>query len=138
MFNQKKEIKMNYNQFCKRCKYYTSNLQTGVLCGVTNAKPNFVDSCHQFILDPNRDKKVDQELKRLENLKSEDDDFFAVEKKGIKKGALGGIIMIVIAIVWFGVGYAAGYIFYYPPILLLIGVYSLIKGIFTGNMAGKS
>jgi hypothetical protein len=63
--------------------------------------------------------------------------FFASEKKGIKKGMAGGIVMMVIAIAWFGGGYAAGFIFYYPPILFLIGLYAFIKGLFTGNISGQ-
>ena len=46
--------------------------------------------------------------------------------------------MIAIAVLWFGLGYMAGYIFYYPPILFLIGVYALIKGIITGNLKGEN
>nr|WP_321406796.1 hypothetical protein [uncultured Carboxylicivirga sp.] len=45
--------------------------------------------------------------------------------------------MIVIAILWFFGGLAAGYIFYYPPILFIIGIVALIKGIVEGNLAGK-
>jgi hypothetical protein len=63
--------------------------------------------------------------------------FFGPEKRGIQKGIVGGIVMIVIAVVWFAAGYAAGIIFYYPPILLLIGLYALIKGIITGNVSGE-
>jgi hypothetical protein len=63
--------------------------------------------------------------------------FFAPERKGIAKGALGGIVMMVIAVVWFVAGFAVGYIFFYPPILFLIGLYAFLKGIMTGNLAGK-
>ncbi|NUQ60927.1 MAG: hypothetical protein HUU20_00455 [Pirellulales bacterium] len=62
---------------------------------------------------------------------------FAPEKKGIEKGILGGMLMIVIAVVWFVAGLAAGYIFYYPPILFIIGMYALLKGLFTGNITGQ-
>ncbi|MBN8577820.1 MAG: hypothetical protein J0L66_12815 [Cytophagales bacterium] len=62
---------------------------------------------------------------------------FAPEKAGIKKGVLGGVVMMVIAAVWFFGGLAAGYIFYYPPILFVIGLYAFIKGLIDGNVAGK-
>jgi hypothetical protein len=45
--------------------------------------------------------------------------------------------MMIIAVVWFVAGFAAGIIFYYPPILFLIGLFALVKGIFTGNLAGE-
>jgi len=62
---------------------------------------------------------------------------FDPEKKGIEKGVVGGLTMMGIAIIWFVAGYAAGYIFYYPPILFLIGVFALVKGLITGNISGK-
>ena len=63
--------------------------------------------------------------------------FFAPEKAGINKGVVGGIIMMVIAAVWFGVAWEYGWIFFYPPILFLIGLFAFIKGIVTGNISGK-
>src|SRR5262245_57953452 len=45
-------------------------------------------------------------------------------------GVLGGILMMLIAVVWFVVGLAAGRIFFYPPILLIIGFIAFCKGLF--------
>lgn len=70
--------------------------------------------------------------------KTECTGFFGPEKKGIQKGVLGGLAMIVIAVVWFVLGYTAGIIFFYPPVLLLIGVYAVIKGLITGNLNGDN
>lgn len=70
-------------------------------------------------------------------LESEKGDFFGPEKRGIQKGVVGGLIMIVIAVVWFFVGLAGGYIFFYPPILFVIGIYAILRGIYTHNIAGK-
>ncbi|MGB5817239.1 MAG: hypothetical protein WBG93_05195 [Thermoanaerobaculia bacterium] len=63
-------------------------------------------------------------------------DFFAPEKKGIEKGMMGGIAMMVLAAVWFFGGYAMGIIFFYPPVLFLFGLFAFAKGLFTGNVAG--
>ena len=41
---------------------------------------------------------------------------------------LGGIGMMVGAVIWFVVGLFAGVIFFYPPILLIIGFATMIKG----------
>jgi hypothetical protein len=43
-------------------------------------------------------------------------------------GIVGGLLMILIAVVWFVVGLAFGIIFFYPPILAVIGVIAIIKG----------
>jgi len=66
-----------------------------------------------------------------------DSGFFAPEKAGIKKGVIGGLIMIGIATVWFIGGLSIGLIFFYPPILFLIGIYALLKGLVTGNVNGE-
>ena len=38
-----------------------------------------------------------------------------------------GVLMIVGAIVWFVVGWMAGFIYFYPPVLLVIGIGTCIK-----------
>jgi hypothetical protein len=48
----------------------------------------------------------------------------------INSGMIGGLLMMIIAAVWFGVGYAAGRIFFYPPILFVVGLVALGKGFF--------
>lgn len=47
------------------------------------------------------------------------------------KAILSGAGMMVGAVVWFVVGYAAGRIFIYPPILFVIGAVALVKGLMT-------
>lgn len=49
---------------------------------------------------------------------------------------LGGVAMMVIAVVWFFGGLAVGFIFFYPPILFIIGLVAFFKGLFAGNLAG--
>lgn len=45
------------------------------------------------------------------------------------QGGVGvGILMIVIALAWFFIGLAADRIYFYPPVLLLVGIGSIIRG----------
>jgi hypothetical protein len=53
---------------------------------------------------------------------------FGLEQKAWDMGMLGGVLMMVIAVVWFVVGLMFDYIFFYPPILFIIGVAALIRG----------
>lgn len=93
---------------------------------------------HQLLIERGQNvpeqQQESQHYREMMDTIEEKEDFFAPEKKGIEKGVLGGIIMMAIAIIWFVGGYSAGYIFYYPPILFLIGLYALLKGLFTGNI----
>ncbi len=41
---------------------------------------------------------------------------------------IGGLAAVIGAAVWFGVGWMAGRIYFYPPILALIGLFMISKG----------
>ncbi len=88
-------------------------------------------------LQASKGKEIQQIDEKFVVPEDEEGGFFAPEKKGIKAGVLGGLIMIVIALIWFFAGLDAGYIYYYPPILFVIGLYALIKGLISGNFVGK-
>jgi hypothetical protein len=51
----------------------------------------------------------------------------------VNSGVAGGLLMILIAVVWFGLGLAAGRIFFYPPILFVIGLIAIFKGCLGGS-----
>jgi len=51
----------------------------------------------------------------------------------INGGVLGGVLMIFIAVVWFVLGMMADRIFFYPPILLIVGLVAIVKGLFAGR-----
>ncbi|MAG56034.1 MAG: hypothetical protein CMJ83_07070 [Planctomycetes bacterium] len=56
-------------------------------------------------------------------------DVFAPERRALDRGVVGGVMVMVIAAVWFIVGMSAGRIFLKPPILFLIGLFAAISSI---------
>jgi hypothetical protein len=42
---------------------------------------------------------------------------------------IGGVITMLVAVVWFLGGLAAGYIFFYPPVMFVLGLIAVIKGL---------
>jgi hypothetical protein len=87
-----------------------------------------------------RKKVFDYHAQNLEDIARDADqqgEFFAQERKGIRKGVVGGLAMMAIAVVWSVVAWNFGYVFYYTPVLFIIGLYAFIKGMITGNIAGK-
>jgi hypothetical protein len=42
---------------------------------------------------------------------------------------IGGVLMMLVAVVWFFGGLAAGYIFFYPPVMFVLGLIAVIKGL---------
>ena len=47
----------------------------------------------------------------------------------ISRSIIAGVLMMVIAVVWFVVGLFAGWIFFYPPILFILGLVAVGKGL---------
>jgi len=62
---------------------------------------------------------------------------FGLEHRGWDAGMMGGLAMMAIAAVWFFGGLALGIIFYYPPILFIIGLVGFMRGLFSGNVSGR-
>jgi len=48
-------------------------------------------------------------------------------------GVLIGALMMVGAVIWFVVGMMNGTIFFYPPILFILGIVSMVKGFAGGE-----
>jgi hypothetical protein len=113
------------------------DIQTGIYCGTTGQKPAFEEKCESFSIDQKELKKEQARQLVRQQHEEKENGFFAPEQKGMKKGVLGGLIMILIAVVWFFGGLAIDRIFYYPPVLLIIGVVALVKGAAEGNLAGE-
>jgi hypothetical protein len=123
-------------EFCKICEKRKFDKNIGLICSLTEAKPEFEEKCTDIKIDEPEARRVMERKQALEESEPERG-FFAVEKKGMKKGVLGGAAMLAIALIWFFVGLQAGYIYYYPPVLAIIGIVGIIKGLAEGNMAGE-
>ncbi len=54
------------------------------------------------------------------------------EGGAINSGMAGGLLAMVVAVIWFVVGWMGGVIFFYPPILFIIGLVSLFNGLSQG------
>ena len=124
-------------QYCRVCSKRKFSLSIGIVCNMTDAKPAFEQKCEHFVLDQAEAQRVLTRERAAAESEGVQSGFFAPEKKGMKKGVLGGIIMIVIALAWFIGGLAINRIFFYPPVLLIIGIVSVIKGLAEGNYAGE-
>jgi hypothetical protein len=59
---------------------------------------------------------------------------FSPERRMSNAGVVLGLVMIVGAIVWFVLGFEAGKIFIYPPILMVVGVIAVVRGILAGKL----
>ncbi|WP_299458582.1 RDD family protein [uncultured Microscilla sp.] len=46
-------------QFCKVCQHQKFNLQEGIVCGLTDKKPDFADTCAHFVEDQEKKERVE-------------------------------------------------------------------------------
>lgn len=58
---------------------------------------------------------------------------FATERGVVNGGVIGGLAAMVGAVVWFVVGLMNDILFYYPPILFILGIVAVVKGLVGGN-----
>ena len=61
--------------------------------------------------------------------KKEHSGWFATENWVLSGGVIGGAVAMLIAIVWFVLGLMNNWLFYYPPILFIVGLIGVIKGL---------
>jgi hypothetical protein len=62
----------------------------------------------------------------------------SAEGGGWDGSMIGGILMMLGAVVWFVGGLFFDIIFFYPPILFVIGLVAFFKGMLSGNVSGGS
>ncbi|MBN2485767.1 MAG: hypothetical protein JXB34_07310 [Bacteroidales bacterium] len=124
-------------QYCRVCQKRQFSTSAGIICSLSGAKPTFDNECPDFSVDQVEAKRVLAREEKYAEAEAPETGFFAPEKKGMKKGILGGVAMIAIAIVWFFGGLFAGRIFFYPPVLLFFGIVAVVKGTAEKNIAGE-
>jgi len=120
---------------CSICTKRSFNPQTGLVCSLTAAKPAWENSCTDFLIDSTEAEKKIAQKKAIEAEEqvSGGAGIFNLESKGV----LGGAAMMVIAFVWFFGALAVNRIFFYPPVLFIVGLVVFIKGLMNQNVSGK-
>ena len=122
--------------YCKQCKLREFSKLEGVICSLTGHKATFEDECPEYQIDQNiaeRNREIEEE--RLQDLKSSDT--LGLSMFGIKNQILAGALAIIGSVVWFIAGASADIIFFYPPILFILGLATLIQGVVTSNKRAK-
>lgn len=114
--------------YCRKCTLRDFSPKHGIICSLTNASADFDQTCDSFKVDVKEAEsiKIQEDLIKKEAQKSSTLGLSAI---GIKSGVLAGIIAIVGAVIWFIVGLVNGYIFFYPPILFILGIVIFVKGL---------
>lgn len=128
------ETKLDY---CESCTNRSFNPSKGLVCGLTMEKPQFLNTCPDYLKDLAAAERLEFR-KSVEELEHEKSEVGGLHQYGIKSPLAAGIILIVVSVVWLVGGIvAADRIFFYPIIMFFFGIYRLIIGIRKMNK-GKS
>jgi hypothetical protein len=115
--------------YCESCQLRTFNPKTGLVCGITNEKPTFLNTCPDYKRDSSAAERLEfrETVTEFEKEKSE---VGGLHKYGVKSPLTAGIILIVLSIIWLIGGIIAlDRLFYYPIILFFFGIYRLYLGL---------
>ena len=113
---------------CLHCMNKKFDLKRGVVCNLTDAKPDWDFSCDKYdrndglyrnhLIQKEKENKLEAESATL-----------GFSQVGIKSGIVAGMIVMVLSIVWLLVGLSFNWIFYYPFILFIFGAIAFVRGI---------
>ncbi|MBP3957496.1 hypothetical protein J8F10_19790 [Gemmata sp. G18] len=76
-----------------------------------------------------RPQKKRKKFKRGSSNRPPQHDNFRIERRVATGGVAGGLLAMLIAVVWFIAGLMNDWIFFYPPILFILGLVAFIKGL---------
>lgn len=71
----------------------------------------------------------EERQRRAKAAQSSERGAFATEASVLNGGVMGGSLAMLIAVVWFVGGLSIGLLFYYPPILFVLGLVGFVKGL---------
>lgn len=127
-----KTIQMNRElqlSFCETCKNRDFNMQKGIICSLSNEQADFEKSCPDYLLDEAAQLEYESKIADRKEMAVEDESFGLSASFGVKNGVIAGQIAIALAIIWFIGGiFLLDRIFFYPPVLLVLGAIAWYKG----------
>lgn len=104
-------------------------MQKGIICSLTNEQADFEKSCPDYLLDEAAKLEYESKIANRKEMAVEDESFGLSASFGVKNGVIAGQIAIALAIIWFIGGiFLLDRIFFYPPVLLVLGAIAWYKG----------
>ena len=116
--------------YCKTCQNRKFDMNTGIVCGLTDQKPQFEDKCADYNIDE-AEVKLQLEKQEIQQREEQGGSSYAqaAEQRSPAANILIGMLMIIGAVVWLFLGLQADRIFFYPFALIIGGIITIFKGI---------
>lgn len=118
--------------FCTECFSTKFDINKGIICSLINNIPSFKKNCPDYREDQEviaRNISVIDDLNGLNQKTNLEEETWGLNKFGVKNGIAAGAILILGSLIWFFGGWHLGIVYFYPPILFVIGLYILFKGV---------
>lgn len=119
---------IDYDRFCKRCVNYRFDLKRGIVCGLTDQKPDFEGDCPDFVQEPVSSKSEPQQRKSIQFGAK----VMSSEMKGtLRKWGIGLIILGLLHLLLADIFFAA-----WGIMIVLLGIANLSvqrRGMFIAN-----
>jgi hypothetical protein len=105
-------------EFCSICEKRHIDLKTGLVCNLTNEKPNFENICADFIKDAKEaERKLTQKLKATGNARAQNGSL------NPKRNKLWGLLVLILGLVAIVFSLVIG------GIMIFTGISFIVKGI---------
>lgn len=115
-------------EYCEKCTKRGFSPKSGLVCSLTEAKPDFAGHCPEFDEDEKEAHRI-AVLKENRVVAEMKDDTLGMASIGIANPGTAGTIVMLAAISWFAIGYFyLDRIFFYPPILFVFGLVAVVTG----------
>ncbi|ADV49608.1 hypothetical protein I2486_11635 [Cellulophaga sp. E16_2] len=82
--------------FCKKCEKRTFDPNLGIVCSLTQRKPDFISNCNDFIIDPKEASKIAAKSYAAQSAPPEESGSFSIW------GVIGLILIVIRLIFFFG------------------------------------
>ena len=125
----KSNNKMEQLELCRTCQNKSFNSQVGIICGLTNAKPTFSDTCPDYLRNEKAYERRQKDIKRYEyaELKEATGGLNVI---GIKSSIVAGAIFIAVSLIGsFFLLTQAGRISLWLFALFIFGFVLIVRGL---------
>lgn len=114
--------------FCNRCLNKKFNPKKGVVCGLTGEQATFDIDCPDYAEDKVAKKEQDRyDAAQKDRVLKEET--LGLNSFGVKNQKTASYIILTIGVIWLVAGVMADRIFFYPFVLIIVGVFLNVRAV---------
>lgn len=111
---------------CGKCLNRSFDTEIGNTCKLTRQTPDFEGRCESYQHDKKTDVLLERDTIRDRMVLPKSQEVSAT-KKFFTNGIFLGIVLILVGLIWFVIGMANDYIYFYPFVLIIGGIIAIVQ-----------